>query len=381
MKITGVNLFPFQAERVYKTKTAALGGLANYEEGVENSDFAIVEIETDAGVTGYGEISDIPPTMKMPSAKNISLPELKDYLSRLLIGRDPFDLDELMRTFPVDNMVDQRPDGTVYDIVSCGIDNAILDIIGKRLQIPVYNFFGGKKRDEIWVSWVAFIREIEYLEQEIAEKVAEGFNAFKLKVGISFKEDEERLRIIRQVAGDDAVIKLDANSGWSYDDALQNLKRLAKYNPAGIETPIPYLDIEGKAKLKKNIDIPILEHVHTPAYAIALLKHDAVDVFNVSTVGCGGVYKANKIMIIAESEGIPCLLGSTVEAGLGTAAQLHLASCSSQLTWPSDLVGPKMYKNDVITVPHQWNGSMLKVTNGHGFGVNVDKSVLGYKVR
>lgn len=376
MRITSVNLFPYTASRVYKTKTAALGGVANYEEGIDRSEFMIIELGTDSGITGYGEISDIPSTLEMPSGNTYSPIELKNFLSSLLIGANPFAIEELINTFPVKEMVDRRPDGTVYDIVSCGVDNAILDLIGKSLNIPIYNFFGGKKRDEVWVSWVAFIREIEFLEQEISEKVAEGFNAFKLKVGINIDEDEKRLQIIRQVAGDHAHIKIDANSGWTYDEAVQNLKRLYKYNPAGIETPIPYMDIEGKAKLKKNIDIPIIEHVHDTSYAIEVIKQNAVDVFNVSTVGCGGVFKAKKVLTIAEAAGIPCLLGSTVEVGLGTAAQLHLAACSAPVTWPSDLVGPKMYSDDILTTPHIWNGSMLKVPTGSGFGVSVKKDDL-----
>ncbi|MBE3142029.1 MAG: hypothetical protein IMZ53_15755, partial [Thermoplasmata archaeon] len=239
------------------------------------------------------------------------------------------------------------------------------------LNVPVYNLLGGKKRDKVWVSWVAFIRGTELLEQEIAQKVDEGFNAFKLKVGISAELDEERVRIVRNIAGDDAVIKLDANSGWSFDEAVENLKRLEKYNPAGIETPIPYLDIEGKAKLRKKTGIPVIEHVHTLHFALQLMKEDAIDVFNVSTVGSGGILRARNVLALAQSEGIPCLLGSTVEVGLGTAAQLHLAASSSQVTWPSDLVGPKLYKNDLITCAHKWDKNMLYVPDGNGLGVEV----------
>lgn len=376
MKIVDVNLFSFQAKREYKTMTAALGGVANYEGGVESSDFVIIEILTDQNITGYGEISDIPETLKMPSGNKFSIEELKKYLCNLLIGKDPFDIENILQPFPVEPMTDLRPDGTVYDIVANGIDNALLDLISKYVKKPVYSLLGGKKKDEVWVSWVAFIREIKYLEEEISEKVAEGFDAFKLKVGINPKEDEERLRIIRSVAGEKAIIKLDANSGWTLDEAVENLKNLEKYNPAGIETPIPYLDIEGKARLKKEIGIPIIEHVHTAEFAIDLIKNNAVDVFNISTVGAGGILKARRILSIAEAAGIPCLLGSTVEVGLGTAAQLHLASTSTQITWPSDLVGPKMYVNDVIQTPHTWKGNKLQVPQSIGLGVEISKDLI-----
>ena len=221
-----------------------------------------------------------------------------------------------------------------------------------------------------------FIRDVESLEMEVSEKIAEGFNAFKMKVGINTKNDEERLRKVREVAGDDAVIKLDANSGWTFDEAVENLKVLEKYNPAGIETPIPYLDIEGKAKLRKLTGIPVLEHVNTLDYALELIKHNAVDVFNVCTTGAGGLKKAQKIFTLAETAGIPCLLGSTIESGVGTAAQLHLAASSSLVTWPSDLVGPKMYVNDVLKTPFTWDKGYMVVPEGNGWGVEIDFDLL-----
>ncbi|MCZ8517337.1 mandelate racemase/muconate lactonizing enzyme family protein [Paenibacillus filicis] len=376
MKIVDVNLFPFSAKRVYSTVTAALGGVAHKEGGYAFSDFAIIELTSDTGIKGYGEVSDIPETMTMPNGQNFTIEHLETYLANQLIGKDPFQIEELLQAYPEKNMVDIRPDGSMLDIVSCGVDNALLDLIGKTLNVPVYNLFGGKKKDKIWVSWVVYIRDIKYLEAEIAEKVKEGFDAFKLKVGIDPKQDEERLRILRETAGEKAVIKLDANSGWTFDEAVENLKRLEKYNPAGIETPIPFLDVEGKAKLKGRIGMPILEHVHTLEFALELLKHDAVDVFNISAAQAGGVFKARKILALAESAGKPCLLGSTVECGLGTASQLHLSAGSSLVTWPSDLIGPKMYVNDMLNAPHAWDQNRLLVPDGAGFGVEVDPQYL-----
>ena len=371
MKITKVKVYPFREEREYSTVIAALGGVAKHEGGYRYSDFAVIELLTDEGVKGFGEVSDIPETLKMPSGRNFSITELQECLSHFLVGKDPFNTDEILSSFPNENMIDKRPDGTVSDIVGNGVENALLDLMGKILKVPVYNLLGGKKRDKVWVSWVAFIRGTELLEQEISQKVEEGFNVFKLKVGISIELDEERLRIVRNIAGDDAVIKLDANSGWSFDEAVENLKRLEKYNPAGIETPIPPLDIEGKAKLRKKTGIPVIEHVGTLHFALQLMKEDAIDVFNVSTVGSGGILKARNVLALAQSEGISCLLGSTVEAGLGTAVQLHLVTSSSQVTWPSDLVGPKLYKNDLITCAHKWDKNMLYVPDGNGLGVEI----------
>lgn len=369
MNIEDVKIYPFTTKRIYKTNTADLGGKAKDEDGVIDSYFYLIELITKDGIRGYGEISDVPATMKLPGSHAVTTESLSEFIKKLLVNQNPYNHDEILRPFPIAELTDTRNDGTVYDIVRCGIESALYDLIGKMVNLPVYRLIGGKKRNEIPVSWVVFIRELEALEEEIQEKVNEGFTSFKLKVGINPDEDEERLRMIRKIAGDTAHIKLDANSGWTFDEAVEQLKRLEKYNPAGIETPIAYLDIAGKAKLKEKISIPIIEHVHDLAFGIELIKNNAVDVFNVSTVGAGGISKAKMILSLAEEQGIPSLLGSTVEAGVGTAAQLHLGVTSEAITWPSDLVGPKLYVDDYIHPGFEWNGDKIIVPDGIGLGV------------
>ncbi|SDJ14830.1 mandelate racemase/muconate lactonizing enzyme family protein [Natribacillus halophilus] len=369
MIIEEIKVFPYQAHRVYKTITADLGGVPKDKNGIDVSNFYLVEMTTNEGYKGYGEVSDVPDYMTLPKKAHLNAKSLEKYLSNQFMGMNVWNFEEILSHFPHKETVDKRTDGTVYDILGCGIDNALLDLLGKKLKTPVYNLLGGKKRESVPVSWVVYIRDISLLEDEIRKKVYEGFKAFKLKVGLDEHDDEERLRIIREVAGDQATIKLDANSGWTYDQAVQNLKRLKKYNPDGVETPIAYLDVEGKAKLRKQIDIPIIEHAHDLSFAFDLVSHRAVDVFNLSTVGSGGIWKSKKIMTIAEGEGVPCLLGSTIETGLGTAAQLQLGANSDLLTWPSDLVGPKMYTEEFITLPHQWKDNQILIPQGGGLGV------------
>lgn len=376
MRIAKVDIYPFATERVHTTVTAALGGKEHRVGGVTRSDFGVLRLETTDGAVGWGEISDIPDDMRTREGALADAETLEAYLGRLLLGQDATQRDRLTAGFPDKPLVDQRTDGTVYDIVGCGVDMALLDLAARAAGVPVFRLFGGQVREEVQVSWVIFIRDTALIEQEVAQKVSEGFTAFKLKVGISAKDDEERLRIVRRTAGDGASIKLDANSGWSFDEAVDNMRRFEAYRPAGIETPIPYLDIAGKARLKARIGTPIIEHVNDEAFGLALIRSKAADVFNVCPAGGGGVTKAWKLMRLAEEAGVECLLGSTVEAGLGTAAQLQLAACAGPLTWPSDLVGPKLYTRDYLRRGFDWRGSHLRIPQGVGWGVEVDTGAL-----
>ena len=122
--------------------------------------------------------------------------------------------------------------------------------------------------------------------------------------------------------------------------------------------------------------MPILEHVSTLEYGLALLKADAVDVFNVATTGAGGLWPARQIVSLAQGADVGVLLGSTVEMGPGTLAQLHLAATVPNLTLPSDLIGPGMYTDDVLSEPLRYREGKLHVPSGAGLGGEVNRDKL-----
>lgn len=366
MKIVDLKVHPVAVSRAYATLTS--GG----QEGRENPDaapvelsyFFILEVETDAGIVGIGEISDFAPGSRMVDGSPMEVGNVTDKLRSLLIGRDPSDRERLSLEVHTGGLVD------------CAIDTACYDIMGKAYGASATSLAGGHLRESVWVSWVAYIREPEAMVPEIEEKLKQGFNAFKFKVGRDIDMDEARIKLFREIGGYDLNLKLDANAAWDVNEAIAYLRRLEKYNLAGIETPIDKTDVAGMARVRKAVDTPILEHVGSQDYALELVSNDAVDVFNVSTVGCGGIYRAKKVIAVAEAAGLHALLGSTVELGVGTAAQLALAASSWRVDWPSDLIGPLMYTDDVLVEPWEWDDGYLRVPSGVGLGVTLDPEKL-----
>ena len=366
MKIVDVRLHPVAVARQYGTLTS--GG----QEGrgildappVTLSYFYILEVETDAGIVGLGEISDIDPGSRMVDGSPMEIENVTGKLRSLLVGRDPSDRERTSLEIHTGGLVD------------CAIDTACYDIMGKAYGASATTLAGGRLRESVWVSWVAYIREPEAMAPEIEEKLAQGFDAFKFKVGRDIDLDEARIKLFREIGGNDLNLKLDANAAWDVDEAISFMRRLEKYNLAGVETPIDKTNVAGMAQVRKAVDTPILEHVGTQEYALELVRHEAVDVFNVSTVGCGGIYRAKKVIAVAEAAGLHALLGSTVELGVGTAAQLALAASSWRVDWPSDLIGPRMYTDDVLNEPWQWDNGYLRVPTGPGLGVTLDPSKL-----
>ena len=366
MKIVNLNIHPVAVSRQYATLTSG-GQEGRKNPGaapVELSYFYILEVETDAGIVGIGEISDIDPKMRMVDGSPMEIENVAGKLNSLLVGRDPSDMERLS--------LEVRTGG----LTDCAIDTACYDIMGKSYGTSATSLAGGHLRKSVWVSWVAYIREPEAMVPEIQEKLAQGFDAFKFKVGRDIDLDEARIKLFREIGGYDLNLKLDANAAWDVDEAITFMRRLEKYNISGVETPIDKENVAGMAQVRKAVDTPILEHVSTQEYALELVRHEAVDVFNVSTVGCGGIYRAKKVIAIAEAAGLHALLGSTVELGVGTAAQLALAASSWRIDWPSDLIGPLMYTDDVLVEPWEWDNGYLRVPTGAGLGVTLDPAKL-----
>lgn len=363
-KIASLRLHPVAVDRQYGTVIAQEGGEA--KRTVARSQFFFLEVKTEDGRTGWGEISDIEPD-ELPADPQ----EYGRSLAPLVVGRSPFDIQQLHHD------IGQHMDlatGSLPRCTSCALDMAMYDLQGQITGLPVYQLLGGAVRKRALISWVAYIREdLELIREEIRQRTAQGFRAFKLKVGLDIDLDEERLAIARQVAGREASIKVDANEGWTVSTAPKNIRRLNRFHLAGVETPVPRENPTDIAAVRKQVDVPILEHVHLPEYGLALIKAEAVDAFNVATTGAGGLWPARTIVSLAEAAGLDVLLGSTVEMGPGTLAQLHLAATVRNLTIPSDLIGPGMYKADVLTQPLVYREGHLDIPTGPGLGGEVDR--------
>ena len=191
----------------------------------------------------------------------------------------------------------------------------------------------GAHRTRVEVSWVAFIRAVEEIEEEISSKVAEGFTAFKLKVGDEPHLDRERVRICRRIAGPEAYIKVDASGQWEEEEAVEQISALAAVGANAVETPLRAAAralakdapetvneraesvAEALARVRRRVPIELIEHVSDfeERFATALIARRAVDVFNVVPVQAGRLQRAQRLLNLAESGGLRALIGSTVE--------------------------------------------------------------------
>jgi L-alanine-DL-glutamate epimerase-like enolase superfamily enzyme len=335
---------------------------------VEESSFVLFEVVAENGLRGIGEVSDI------EEGALPDLPALAEELRRALIGRNAYDVATILEGLAARTEESRTLTTRLYH---CAVDMALYDLQGKAAGMPVYRLLGGRRREAIPISAVVYIRDARLVAEEVRERLDQGFRHFKLKVGLGIDHDEASLAALREAAGPEASIKIDPNGAWSVEEAIRCLRRLERYNITGVETPIPARDIEGKLALKRETCVPILEHVSDPQFALECARTGAVDVFNVSLCGCGGIFLAGKVAAVAEAAGIPCLLGSTLELWPGTAAQAHFGVSLPNLSYPSDLVGPLMYQSDVVRQPWRYHEGEVRVAERPGLGVELDYERLG----
>ncbi|MDP6507363.1 MAG: enolase C-terminal domain-like protein, partial [Planctomycetota bacterium] len=206
MKISQIRAYHVAVDRIYNTRVAPAGG---HGDGKEKSDYLLYTLITEDGLTGIGEISDIEFDWVTLSAG-----QLEEWLGDFLIGADPEDraelTDRLKGSFPSEMKREQRM------MLSSSLEMALLDLEGRGKEKPVCELLGGRVRDSVNVSWVIYIRSAEQMEDEVKDRIAEGFTAFKMKVGADLDLDEKRLQLFRDTAGD-AEIKIDANGAWNVE--------------------------------------------------------------------------------------------------------------------------------------------------------------------
>jgi muconate cycloisomerase len=381
VEIRDIRFHRVTVPRIYHTRVAPMGG---HSDGKSGSEYILIELMADGGAVGIGEISDIEPDWG-----TVDWTDLQDRLTDTLLGKRIADRQKLVDA--VDQEIPSSLHRELKASIRCAVETSLLDGAARAHGVPVYDMLGGLKRSALPITWVAYIRDEDAIDQEIREKVDAGFKAFKLKVGASHEADLERIRTVREIAGEEAHVRVDASGEWEVDEAIEKLNEMSALKVNAVETPINAAarsiaknspeqvnenvdDVAASlAKVREAVPMRVIEHVSDfdDSFALALAKHRGVDVFNVMPGQAGGVFRAQKLIHLAELSGIDVLLGSTVELSPGTAIGLHLGLASSGVTEACDLVGPGLLVDDVCEEPLTYEDGMLRAGPAAGLGVDL----------
>lgn len=343
-------------------------GLSRGRE-VDARSAAFVVIETDTGITGIGEGVGPEPYIVETIVEEKYAPRLR--------GENPLDIERLWQTMLIDDLYwDQKGQGVA---AASGIDIALWDIAGKYYDDPVYRLLGGDADGTGQLQAYAsdlFWADTEEMADRAAEYVDRGFTGVKTHLGRGIDADEERVAAIREAIGDAALL-VDMNCGYDYADALRVGRMLEDYDVYWYEEPLSPYDVEGLARLKRNLDVPIAtgENEYTKWGFQELFDSAAVDYAMPDAMRCGGITEAKKICALAEAFGVACS-PHCYTTGVGLAATMHVMASSPATRWlefdPTDF---PLYE--------QLFASPLEVKEGHvalptdpGLGIELDKPVI-----
>ncbi|MCA1055974.1 dipeptide epimerase [Rossellomorea aquimaris] len=326
----------------------------------------IVEMETDEGVTGYGEaVADEHVTGETWES---TFQVLKHTLAPKLIGMDPFQIER----------IHERMDEAIYQAptAKAAIDIACYDAMGKKLGQPVYQLLGGRYHEEFQLTHVLSIAEPEQMAGEAAGMLESGYRSFKMKVGTDIEMDIERIRRVRERVGMAVPIRIDVNQGWkSSSHTLQAVRHLEGLNIDWLEQPVKADDLNGMARVKAMTDIPLMidEGLKGMREMFDVIHKQAADKINIKLMKCGGIYPAVKLAHIAEMAGLDCQVGSMVESSIASAAGFHVAFSKKGIT-SVELTGPIKFSRDIGDL--RYDVPYIRLTDKEGLGVNVDRGVL-----
>jgi L-alanine-DL-glutamate epimerase-like enolase superfamily enzyme len=216
------------------------------------------------------------------------------------------------------------------------IDMALHDLVGKRLNVPVYQLLGLDGKKPLVTSYTIGIDTLDKMKEKTRQ--AKGFLVYKVKVGV--ENDIEMVKAVREVT--DAKIRVDANAGWSAEEALDKISQLKKYDIEFVEQPVDPKDKAALKELKDKAGIPIIidEQLMTSKDIPDFVG--ACDGINIKLAKCGGIREALRMIHVARAHGLKVMLGCMVESSVGIAAAAHLGSLADFL----DLDGNLLLSND-----------------------------------
>lgn len=365
IRISGVTVHTIRlaVRAIHAHGIGTMGGEAG------GSDSIILRLDTDAGITGWGEAA---PWTVFTGSPEAAFAALDTHFRPLLIGADPFQITALMR---------QANQTLVHATeAKAAMEMALFDIAGQALGVPVHTLLGGRVRDEIPLSFSLANPDLDQDLALLPEWLAAGMRLFKVKTGFaSHREDLRRLEKFRALLPSDAELRVDYNQGMQPWEAIRRLRDIETFAPSFIEQPVPADQPEAMAAITRALDTPIMadESVFSPADAIRAVNAGIADLISIKAQKSGGMIQARAIAAIAEAAGIACYGGDMFETGIACTAGAHMILATPNISLGCEFYQPNFYLvEDILADPFLVRNGKVQLSDRPGLGITVDEDKL-----
>ncbi|MBI0331802.1 muconate/chloromuconate family cycloisomerase [Burkholderia plantarii] len=330
----------------------------------------LVKVFCSDGVVGIGEGTTIAGMAYGPESPEAMKLAIDAYFAPAMIGRDATRVQALMAH--LGKLV------RVSHFAKSALETALLDAHGKRLGVSVGELLGGRRRERLPVAWTLAsgdtARDIDEAERMIE---ARRHRVFKLKIGAKPVEDDLRhvAEISRALAGR-GTVRVDVNMAWSETQAARAIPALAEAGCELVEQPVA--SPAALARLMRRYPVALMadEILQGPESAFEIARQRGADVFAVKIEQSGGLFAAQRVAAVADAAGIELYGGTLLEGAVGTIASAHLFASFANLQWGTELFGPLLITEEILTAPLDYRDFELTVPGGPGLGIELDEAKL-----
>lgn len=257
------------------------------------------------------------------------------------------------------------------------IEEALWDLMAKKLQTPLVNLIGGACRREVPVMRMLGLKPPQETAAEAKALIDRGYGHVKVKIGLDEKRDVETVRRVRDVIGAEVFLSVDANQAYAPMQAVRVLKQLEDVRLGVVEQPVRRDDIRGMAFVRQHVAVPIMvdEGIETATDALRHIEAGAMDAVSIKLWKMGGLYRARDIASVCSAANVRVHVGSTAGSQLLEAMQLHFCASLPDLFGGAEIGEFESLTNDPasgLVVEH----GALQLSNSPGLGVQIDHEKL-----
>ncbi len=359
-RIKSIRCYPYAIP--FRQGFATAHGLLTLRQGI------ILEISTEDNLHGIGEIAP--------------LPEFSGESLEIALKALP----ELVRQFQGETLatvlalLHENP-SSLPATVQSGLELAVFDILGKSTGQSIAELLQSDNRQiktDIQVNAVIGARSLKEAIVQAHKAIEKGFSCIKLKMVGNEREQLERVAHIRETIGPSTQLRLDANEGWTFEQACSILKECERYHIQYVEQPLVAADRAGMRALQRETSIPLAadEAVESLESARNILTAQAAKILILKPQLIGGLRNTQTIIDEATSQGIACVITSSIETGIGLAGALHLVAASPAIELACGLATLELLENDLLIEKLSIQQGRLAVPMQPGLGVSLDRTAL-----
>ncbi|MDE1954166.1 MAG: hypothetical protein KGJ03_00450 [Betaproteobacteria bacterium] len=364
-RLDGLHLPIRQVEVFGVAVPLAAGGFRNAYTIKTTQRSVIVRLQAADGTIGLGNI-DPSPGYSVETVEQ-SLQAIREHLGPTVLGRNAANVHQLLAA------MDQRLEGFLD--AKAAIEMACVDMVTRHLDIPVHQYLGGAVVDTLrFNAWVGSVSPEEAAAEALKWR-ERGFASAKIKVGGGIHADRARLQAVREAVGGGMALRVDANAGYSVDDAVELAHMLEPLDIELFEQPVAADDLVGMAAVRGSCGIPIMadESITDHASLIDVIRAGCADIVKLKVMKQGGFTRCRRMIETAAAAGLRVVIGHGFGLGVNTVAEIMAASTSAAVMPGLECVGPLKTTADIITRPIDLASGSLALPQGPGLGVELDE--------